>query len=215
MINYILGFLLFLAVAANVYGSINDKKIFIYIAKPLLMPLVISIYLYNANSINWLLLIGLVLGWIGDISLIKTKGIRFIIGLTSFLAEHILYIFLFLGRVDYLKNIPPYFYLFILVYLIFVIPLYIYLKNSLGKMKIPVLIYLIVIVFMSFSSLTYVTVSTGYDFWFPFTGSILFMISDSILAINTFIKEGKFYYSAIIITYVLAQLFIVLGFLPL
>jgi uncharacterized membrane protein YhhN len=47
---------------------------------------------------------------------------------------------------------------------------------------------------------------------FVFAGSLCFMVSDSMLAYDTFRKKIKYGSFLIMLTYILAQLFITLGF---
>ena len=68
--------------------------------KPFLMPLLILYYLIAANrlgiSVNLLILIAVLLGFVGDVVLMKPKvQILFMVGLGSFLLGHLLYIVAF------------------------------------------------------------------------------------------------------------------------
>ena len=212
MTNICIGSLLTLALLSNIYGSLSHKRIFIKTAKPFLILLILFLYLYNSTDYNSLLISGLILGWIGDIFLIKGVGKRFTGGLAFFLMGHILYIIFFLERVNYLKDISLYYYLLFIVFLIIAIVLYSYLKNDLNEMKIPVLVYMACIMIMSFSAFVYFSVSRDSDFWFPLVGSLFFILSDSLLALSKFKEEKRYSYPALISTYVLAQLFISMGF---
>ncbi len=61
--------------------------------KPLLIPILISYYIWSVNKKNWLFISGLVLSFLGDLFLMFSGG--FIAGLSSFLIAHILYILTF------------------------------------------------------------------------------------------------------------------------
>jgi len=78
-------------------------------------------------------------------------------------------------------------------------------------MFVPALIYMIVILLMSISALNrYERVSLR-SFTEVFIGALLFMVSDSLLAINKFsqpIPSASFF---IMLTYITAQYFIVKG----
>jgi uncharacterized membrane protein YhhN len=78
-------------------------------------------------------------------------------------------------------------------------------------MKAPFVLYSAVIAAMSLASLLRTPGFSGAGFYMPFIGSLLFMASDSVLAINTFrskIPRGDVY---IMSTYVTAQVLIVAG----
>jgi uncharacterized membrane protein YhhN len=51
------------------------------------------------------------------------------------------------------------------------------------------------------------------SFWFVFVGAILFMISDSMIAVNKFLSSFELAGVAIMVTYILAQFLIIKGLL--
>ena len=89
--------------------------------------------------------------------------------------------------------------------------LVLYLRNGLGALLIPVIVYTIVITIMVLQSMAarqFLVSDTGNKF---VAGAIAFIISDSLLAIAKFNKPFFLSEPAIIITYGIAQLLIVLG----
>lgn len=169
---------------------------FRFFTKPLLIPILISYYTWSVNKKNWLFIAGLVLSFFGDLFLMFSGG--FIAGLTSFLIAHILYILTFkeLFRNKNLLLIP-----FILI---FIIGLCAFLYPHLGTLKIPVILYAITI-----GTMLYVALGTNIK-W-VIIGAGLFVLSDSILAINIFFQKSLLGSLAVMITYVIAQYFLVKG----
>ncbi len=190
----------------------KSKKIGIYITKPLLMPLLALYYALNNQNINGLILGGILLGWVGDVTLMWPKNEKcFIVGLGSFLLGHILYIITFFKIAGDLSYFKPINYLVLIAYGAFFIGMLRYLKGSLGEMKIPVILYMTLILVMSFASfvLLFLPESTITNIltykWLPFLGSLLFIASDSLLANQLFKKPFKNDQVLIMITYIFAQ----------
>jgi len=87
------------------------------------------------------------------------------------------------------------------------------LNPYLCSMKVPVIVYLIVILIMSFTSFSRIWALKGVSFWLPFIGSIFFIASDSLLAFRNFKLKLSRGWISIMVTYILAQLLIIFGFL--
>lgn len=79
-------------------------------------------------------------------------------------------------------------------------------------MRIPVIIYTVIILIMLSGAINRMEKVNKSSFYLVLTGAILFVISDSAIAVNKF--SFAFAYSSIIImsTYAAAQLLIVLGY---
>jgi len=169
---------------------------FRFFTKPLLLPILIIYYSFSVTQKNWLFIAGLVLSFFGDLFLMFSGG--FIAGLSSFLIAHILYILTF-NKLFRNKNL-----LLIPFILIFIIGLCTFLYPNLGAMKIPVFLYAITI-----GTMLYIAVGTNLK-WL-IIGAGLFVLSDSILAINIFYQKSLWGNLAVMLTYVLAQYFLVKG----
>ena len=83
----------------------------------------------------------------------------------------------------------------------------------LGNMKIPVMVYSIVLMLMAAYALLRVGRTSRASFVWVFIGALLFMISDSLLAINKFYSAFAFANVAVMMTYINAQFMIVRGVL--
>lgn len=76
----------------------------------------------------------------------------------------------------------------------------------LKEMKIPVIIYGVVIAAMLYFAVS----ATNHNL---ILGAVLFVISDSVLAVNLFVKEATVLSMIVMITYISAQWFLVKGLL--
>jgi uncharacterized membrane protein YhhN len=188
-----------------------------YATKPLI---VILLFIYCIQSVKGkvkpisFLLTALSFSLAGDIFLLfdsKNPNL-FIFGLASFLIAHIFFILLFFQIKK--ANQPlrkPYWWLVLLVF-IYTIFLFLFLNPSLGSLKIPVLIYASVLSMMFLSGAHAFDISQAAG-KLCIAGAGLFVISDSLLAINKFYQPFAFAGLLVMLTYSLAQLFIVLGVL--
>lgn len=183
--------------------------------KPLLMPLLAIYYIVSVAEVNKLIVLALVFAFMGDVFLMWSERRKnFLFGLGAFLIGHICYVLLFLQGNSFVKSVPAWFYLIIIIYITFARVVMKKLTKYLGDMVLPTYIYMVVILLMSFISLARIFVmGMSISFLLPFIGSLLFLCSDSILAFYTFkgiFKNGNIY---IMLTYVLAQILIVGGYL--
>jgi len=179
------------------------------IAKICLMPVITAIYLTGAEHIFIPIILALLLGWLGDILLLRIKEILFFrLGLASFLLGHLIYLSVmlyFAGSVNIKLLVIS-----LAVYAaagVFIIRL---IKPS-KEMYVPVLIYETVILLMAVSAIQFFAVYRLPYGLFIFVGSLCFIVSDTLLAIHTFRAKPKFYYFVVMFTYIAAQLCIVLG----
>lgn len=187
--------------------------------KPILIPIIgFGVYFFRKFPTKNTLLSALVFSWIGDVILLFTDlgEIYFILGLVSFLTAHIIYCILFnqLNKIRKKQNRSVFIFGSILIAL-YLIGMVSFLMPFLGDLKIPVTIYASII------SIMLLFAFNGFLVWekpgnlLVFSGAFLFIISDSILAINKFyapIPKSSFF---IMLTYLLAQYLIVIGILKL
>ena len=155
--------------------------------KPLLIPFLLYIVsVSDPFRTQKTLLFALFFSWVGDVLLMfaNQHALFFILGLISFLIAHLAYIILFQRQNkinennNYLWFIP-----FVIIYLVTILRI---LWPFLNEMKIPVLVYAIVISLMLLMSIkAYFQWEKPSNLW-VLIGAILFVISDSILAINKF-----------------------------
>ncbi len=212
-----IGFYIFLAVALLQLIAIQfNIPLLIIISKPMVMPvlaMVVWSYGMQGRQRNYILA-ALFFSFLGDSFLLldDKQPLFFIAGLISFLITHMLYIIYFLAikpiRKSLIKSHP---YLPVLI-ILYGAGLVYFLYPSLGDLKIPVIIYAAVICTMLLCSIhIYKRVSTtsGQQF---IMGALLFVVSDSLLAIHKFYQPFAFGSLLIMLTYCGAQYFLVKGF---
>jgi uncharacterized membrane protein YhhN len=185
------------------------------ISKPLLLPLLAGYFLSHTNNTvgsfkKWILP-ALFFSWLGDVLLmfVSQNEIFFLLGLSSFLLAHVFYIIFFHGvklkegvKSQPLMLFPVAVYYGVLIYI---------LSPYLHDMKIPVYAYGLVISFMFMLALHMLFIQNKTSGRWMMMGALLFVISDSILAVNKFYQPFKWADVLIMLTYGLAQLFIVKG----
>jgi len=186
-----------------------------YFAKPALLIALIVFYWYYSMPVpqkfKTITLGALVFSLLGDILLmfVNESPHYFTAGLASFLLAHILYILVFLKVRD--SNKKP--WLFIGVLLVYGGGLFIALKDNLEAMLLPVFFYMLVILTMATTAFLRQRSLGKVSYNFVLIGAILFLISDSLLAINKFYTPLAYSNISIMFTYAFAQLFIVFGLL--
>ncbi len=157
---------------------------------------------------------GLIAGLLGDVLLMFSEDNPnfFIAGLISFLIGHLFYARAFYidyslnktVNLGYRKNALIAYGFYIIIFLLVLLP-------HLGNLIIPVFIYALVISLMGVLAVCRSGRVNSLSFKAVFIGSILFVISDSILAYNKFVSPVPLASLFIMSTYMLAQYFIVKG----
>lgn len=210
-IQFISLFIFLLLSACNLILVKNNKKIGKAITKALLMPMLTLYYVFSTANVNYLVVLALLCGFLGDVLLLAKRKL-FVFGMLSFFAGHIFYIMAFIWPALF-NCIPLWFYLLILPYVICGIMGLRLLWNHITPIRIYAAAYMLVISAMSFSALTRVWYLMGSALWLPYLGSILFIVSDSILAYNRFYKPIVYGDVYVMSTYIAAQFLIVQGFI--
>jgi uncharacterized membrane protein YhhN len=220
MIEYIFLVIFFIVVLIELFAEYKDNKKLEYCTKPLLMPLLILFYIFGVIEgatiarVDWLIVVALIGGCAGDILLmLKNQEKWFLFGMIAFLINQIFYITsFFLSITNY--GAFDLWGLFLLgpaiLILIFTVPRFI---NKTEDMKIPVLVYMGAILLMHIAAILRFAEFglTGLPFIFIYVGSISFIYSDSMIAVNKWVGEFTNARLVIMTTYVMAQLFITMG----
>ncbi len=204
------------ATVVNLWSEITQWQWGIYLSKPLLMTF-LGLYFFAATQIKTgfsrKILGGLAFSLAGDTLLMFNAPGReyfFLLGLAAFLCAHLFYILAFSG---YEKNTRGAFYqrpLLAVPFLIFLAGFLTFLWPGIpAGLKIPVTVYSTVIITMSMACFQLRTKIDGRLFSGLFTGVLLFVISDSLIAISKFYPGGQaipeFIRPLIMITYLAAQ----------
>ena len=207
--------LFFLLLIADIIAIELNNGVLQYITKPLLMP-VLTVYFLSqtvrsAHRLKVWIFAALFFSWAGDVLLMFQDKIPdfFLFGLAAFLVAHIFYI-VFFHQVRVLEGIRGKLILLLPVALYYA-GLIIWLSPYLGDMALPVRIYGIVISFMLMLALHMLYSRNKKAGVLLVAGALLFVISDSVLAINKFYQPFGQAGLVIMLTYGLAQLLIVNG----
>ncbi|GGI25778.1 lysoplasmalogenase [Pedobacter mendelii] len=186
-------------------------------SKPLIV-ITLLIWLYSSTNLKGRfhkrIFTGLVFGLIGDIFLMLQSGRPsfFMFGLIAFLFCHIFYIRAFI--LDHKSN-PNYKNPFFLwatgAFAIFCSGLFFYLQPNLGAMQFLVLMYAVIITFMAIMAVNRYGKVNIFSFKLILFGSIFFLFSDSVLAVNKFTQPIPQAGVVIMASYMIAQYLIVYG----
>lgn len=199
---------------ASILNIISEKfylKRLKFLSKPLLMPLLAFYYYFAADYFYVFVVVALFFGFLGDVFLLNAKKqLIFVAGMISFLIGHLFYINVFIQQIDF-NQIELWIFAFIFVYVFLARLVYKKLSIADHPLKIPALTYMIVLLLMSYISFLRFFSVDGFDFWLPLIGSILFLLSDAIIAFVNFVIKKDKYGSLVMTTYISAQFLIVTG----
>ena len=198
--------LFFIAAIADIYAIITGNETLETYAKPMLLTLLAVVYLVSANKPVFWYVLGMFFCFVGDVLLMFKGANFFMYGLAAFLLGHIVYIKITVGflpkdlTVKMITSAFPFVVFFgVLMYLIY---------PNLGEMLFPVLAYGVTIsTFGSVAFLNYRGEKSTENLWL-FIGAIIFILSDSLIALNKFYEPNELYGVTIMITYILAQFLI-------
>ena len=169
----------------------------VYFLKPLSTLLVILVAALSFATPNAKegytvgILVGLILSLGGDVALMFPSGRAFLTGLALFLLAHVAYAVTFTVyngfHVGDLVSAS--------VLLALAIAVYLYLHPGLGEMQGPVVGYIVIICLMvnRATSAFFGTTFTQTQAWLVAGGSVLFWLSDLILAVNRFRRPFKYH----------------------
>jgi uncharacterized membrane protein YhhN len=185
--------------------------------KVLLMPILVVALIDGKKTTgqrNWqIILAGLLLAWAGDVLLLfaSDTALFFTLGLACFLITHVCYIRYFYkytkGNRLWLARHP----IVSVVLVLYAVVLYSLLLPHLGPLKIPVAVYTLVISLMALQAFAGKPfLPSGAYGWF-LCGALLFVASDTILAIDKFKWPMPWAGAALMATYGAAQACFVLG----
>jgi uncharacterized membrane protein YhhN len=189
-----------------------------FITKVMIIPLLLIIFFTNLQSPkekhHWLMAAGLVFSWFGDILLEFTgrNENMFLFGLASFMAAQLIYMYVFFatpGKNSLASNrkfllIPPLAAAALLIS---------FLYSDLGAMRLPVILYAIAIMAMVTGAINRIEKVNRESFYLVLSGAVLFLISDSTIAINKFSYKFDLSSIAVMSTYIMAQYLITVGYI--
>ena len=206
-----LEYLYFLVAITEIFAEASHNEMVRFFSKPLLMILLLAFYIKSVaggwNRLHRFLASSMVFSWIGDVALLFVPGSAndqavmgipknpnyFLAGLAAFLFAHMLYAISFANVSDRTQTpilrkkawviIPLVLYMAGLLYLL--VPAI--GANALTKPFLgPVVIYSAAIATMVVFALNRFGRVSTQSFMLVFSGALLFMLSDSIIAVNKF-----------------------------
>jgi uncharacterized membrane protein YhhN len=202
----------FASSAAAVFIALLFEMHTLYVAaKPLLMITLLLYFLSASRGYpKWrvYVAVALVFSWAGDVFLISSD--MFIAGLVSFLVAHIFYIIAYQKTGAASGTLKP---LDIIKFVLFGGVLIWVLYPGLGDMLIPVLVYALVLLTMGIWAHKRRGATSMTSFALVAAGAILFVVSDSLIAVNKFAFEVPTERILVMSTYIAAQYLIVQGLL--
>lgn len=205
--------LYFIFLAADLLFVALAKDHWRFFSKFLLMPLLAAYFMYAVNDrgISGWVIPALFFSWLGDVLLqFESAGkLFFLLGLSSFLLAHIFYI-IFFHTIRVKEQLASRWWLIIPVALYY-LGLILLLSPYLGEMKLPVRAYGIVISMMLLLALHTLFMKDKQVGKLLTAGAVLFVISDSVLAVNKFYQPFEFAAVVIMLTYGLAQALLIIG----
>jgi len=204
--------ILYMITAAAVLIAILFKVPTLYlVAKPLLMVTLLIYFLSASKGYpGWRMLVvfALVFSWGGDVFLMLDD--MFVAGLASFLVAHIFYIIAYQKTGAATGKIKPF---ELVAFALYGIALMWILYPGLGGMFVPVAAYAVVLLTMGVWAHKRRGATAIASFKYVSAGVILFVISDSLIAINKFAFEVPAERLLVMSTYITAQFLIIQGLL--
>ncbi|MBC53333.1 MAG: hypothetical protein CMQ34_05795 [Gammaproteobacteria bacterium] len=148
-----------------------------------------------------LLSLGLILSAIGDV-LLAQQGM-FVQGLAAFLLAQITYTILFLTQFQWQPRRLPW----VLLIIVYALVCTLLIVPAAGDMTAPVTAYMIAISLMAIAA----GLRHDAQFMWVAMGALIFMISDTLIAVNQFVAPFAYSGVAVMTTYYLAQWLICVG----
>jgi len=189
-----------------------------YLTLPFLMPLLGILYLSETkgkSTCHKVLVIGALAFSLGGDILLLFWWNMMIFGLLSFLATHLIYIFIFFrGRFREMMTFPKLAgALFVILYGEVFYCILFFSPGMAPFMRIPVLVYASAFTIGIIAAISRYKKVNRNSFWLLLLGAVLFLISDSIIAVHKFIQPYHWSFLFIMSFYFTGQFFIILGLL--
>jgi uncharacterized membrane protein YhhN len=189
----------------DIVGVAMDYPVMQAVFKPMIMLSLMAAYYFSVTKINPWYLLAMAFSFLGDV-LLMDKNNLFLAGIAAFLGTQLIYIFIIKKRLkkgrakDLLISIVP--------FLIFYSLLISVLQKNLGTFMIPVMVYGMAISIFGMAALLLYLQNKDSITRMLLMGAILFIISDSMIALQKFHAARTWYPVVIMATYVMAQFLI-------
>jgi len=210
-------FIIFIIVTVVELAAVAGNWKFISLfSKPLIMLSLVGHYLASMPHRSPVMIRAMFFCWAGDVLLMFADRDEtfFMMGLLAFLIGHLLYIIAYRQN----QSGDPEKGLLATQKIRYSFPiilagtgLIVILFPTLGGLRLPVLVYAVVLMVMTMTALFRYGRTNTASFWLVFGGAVLFMLSDSLLAMNKFYTPIPYAGFLIMLTYSTAQFLIVKG----
>lgn len=196
-----------------------EKTDYQHITKLFLIPILFIYLVLNVKKDAYqtsktIIYVGLIASFFGDFFLIYTGNLFFVAGMIAFLITHFCYTLFFIKANNVKFNKATEFFIAAIIVIIVAIKLLTFLKPYLGALAFPVKIYMAAICIMTATAANLLgdkkLKNLGLTFFLP--GAILFVLSDSVLAVNFFLYKDTVLNVVVMLSYGYAQCLIVQGF---
>lgn len=190
-----------LSAALHIRAEYRGPRQQVYLFKPLTMVWIALIALQAKAApafYRYTILAGLLFSMAGDVFLMLPSD-RFVAGLAAFLVAQLCYSAAFLSELRTLLWWP------LAPLAAYGVAIYLLLARSLGRLRTPVLVYIVGILAMAwFASERWVQSGQG-SALLAFLGAILFVLSDTVLALDRFRGRFRLAHALNLSTYFAAQ----------
>ena len=194
--------LFFVVAISDVIGIIFNIAWLQIVSKPLIILTLFVLYYFSAEKRNNWYLLALFFSFLGDVFLLDKNG-YFLLGIGSFLITQILFIKLIISQLRKVR--VHHIIITMLPFVVYFTVLISTIKENLTEFFIPVVIYGITISFFGMVSLLNYFINKSKRSAVLLIGAVLFIASDSMIALNKFHEPRIIYPVAIMITYIFAQ----------
>lgn len=205
-----LSLLAWLLAVGHITARYTGRKATAFWLKPLPIVIFCGLVLTTSTPVSptyqLFVFLGLLFSMAGDILLALPRD-RFIFGLISFLAAHLCYIAAFASRASF----SFYWQLTVIAALFGAFMLILLWPQVAGSLRIPVTLYMAVILFMGWVAAAQWMTQRDSSAFLAMCGAILFIASDSLLALNRFRSPFAAADAAVMSTYYAAQWLIALS----
>ena len=182
MITSLITMCVMISASIHILAEYHGQRRLVYLFKPLTMLFIILIAVLGQTAsplYKTMIIAGLIFSTAGDV-LLMLPADRFAAGLAAFLAAHLFYIAAFLADIEILAWWP------VIPLVIYGLFFYFILSRSLGKLRLPVLTYIVVILMMVWLAWERWSQIRNSSALLACIGAVLFLISDTLLAIDHF-----------------------------
>ncbi len=210
-------FLYFLLFILILSGNILESTSLVQYSMYAVIPVLLAYYLVSRSGkpdrIAWFLILGLVCSWLGDWFIFNYKNLDIQYGFIVFIGVHVFYSFaFFLSRnKERSEDVGPVVYSRIVLLIMVGLAVIYILYPMLGDMMWLVLVYMSALIIMAIAALTRRGYTSQSSFVQGYSGSLLFIMSASMLGIHTLLDPIPYGRAVITGIYLLGQFLIVNG----